>query len=85
MSVSCSNFILVSFKHAFVANPGVVQKYAGSNSYSFKHKVLNCSKISANYVVSGCTYRSWYSPRLLILQVQHTFSACLLSSLLITF
>ena len=52
MSVSNSNFTLVIFKHASKANPGVVQKYAGSNLYSFKQRFLNCSNISANCVVS---------------------------------
>ena len=58
MSVSNSIFRLVIFKQASIANPGVVQKYDGSNLYSFKHKVLNCSKISANCVVSDYTYKS---------------------------
>ena len=34
-TVSNSNFTLVIFKHASNASPGVVTKYAGSNSYSY--------------------------------------------------
>ena len=59
MSVSSSIFTPVIFKHASIANRDTVQKYAGSSdSYSFKHKVLNCSKISDSCVVSDCTHRS---------------------------
>ena len=55
ISVSNSNFTWVIFKHASIANPGVVQKYAGSNLYSFKQTFLNCSNVSANWVVSDWT------------------------------
>ena len=48
MAVSSSIFTLVFFKQASMSKPGVEQRYVGSNSYSFKHKVLNCSKVSAN-------------------------------------
>ena len=48
MSVSSSNSFLVIFKQASKGNPGVILKYAGSNLYSFKHNVLNCSNVSAN-------------------------------------
>ena len=85
ISVSNSNFTLALFKQVSIANLGVVQKYAGSNSYSFKHKVLNFSNISAYCVVSDWTYKSWHSPKFLILKVFHTFCACLKSSLLILF
>ena len=52
ISVSNSNSTLVIFKQASKAKLGVVQKYAGSNLYSFKHNVLNCSNVSANWEVS---------------------------------
>ena len=55
ISVSNWNSTLVIFKQASNANPGVVEKYAGSNLYSFKHNVLNCSNVSANCAVSDWT------------------------------
>ena len=55
ISVSSSNSTLVIFRQASKAKPGVVQKYAGSNLYSFKQKVLNCSNVSADWEVSEWT------------------------------
>ena len=55
ISVSSSNSTLVIFKQASKVNPGVVQKYPGSNLYSFKHNVLNYSNVFANWEVSDWT------------------------------